>query len=53
VNRYLLAPLGPKGDRRYRTATFDLSLDQPVEQAPALAGNADILIVDGTFFAET
>ena len=49
MNRYLLAPLGPKGDRRYRTATFDLLLDQPVEQAPALAGNADILIVDGTF----
>jgi uridine kinase len=49
VNRYLLAPLGPNGDRRYRTATFDLSLDRPVDQTPIVAGNDNILIVDGTF----
>jgi uridine kinase len=49
VNRYLLAPLGPNGDRRYRTATFDLSLDRPVDQTPIVAGIDDILIVDGTF----
>ena len=45
----LLAPLGPGGDRLYRTASFDLEADRPVEQAPHLADANAILVVDGTF----
>lgn len=45
----LLAPLGPGGDRRYRTASFDLEADQPIAQEPLLAPDDAILIVDGTF----
>jgi uridine kinase len=45
----LLAPLGIGGDRRYRTASFDLNADQPIEQAARTAAEHDILIVDGTF----
>jgi uridine kinase len=44
----LLAPLGPKGDRRYRTASFDLDADRYVEQEPQIAPKDAILIVDGT-----
>nr|WP_315838576.1 uridylate kinase [Bradyrhizobium prioritasuperba] len=45
----LLAPLGPGGDRHYRTASFDLENDCPIAQ-DALSASADaILIVDGTF----
>ncbi|MBR1220401.1 uridylate kinase [Bradyrhizobium sp. U87765 SZCCT0131] len=45
----LLAPLGPGGDRRYCTASFDLAADRPITQ-PALTAPPDaILIVDGTF----
>jgi uridine kinase len=49
VVRLLLAPLGPGGDRRYRTASFDLANDRPVEQDPSAADASAILIVDGTF----
>jgi uridine kinase len=45
----LLAPLGPNGDRRYRTASFDLASDRPLSQAAQLAPADAILIVDGTF----
>jgi uridine kinase len=45
----LLAPLGPEGDRRYRTASFDLDADEPVTQEPETAIEDAILIVDGTF----
>ncbi len=45
----LLAPLGPGGDRRYRTASFDLDADRPIEQEPQTAAENAILIVDGTF----
>lgn len=45
----LLAPLGPGGDRRYRTASFDLESDQPIAQEPLRAPDDAILIVDGTF----
>ncbi|HEX3994591.1 MAG TPA: hypothetical protein VHX39_25740, partial [Acetobacteraceae bacterium] len=45
----LLAPLGPGGDRQYRTASFDLDADQPIEQAPQTAAEDAILMVDGTF----
>ena len=45
----LLAPLGPNGDRQYRTACFDLDADQTIEQEPLTAAENAILIVDGTF----
>lgn len=34
IRRLLLEPLGPNGDRWYRTATFDLERDVPIEQSP-------------------
>src|SRR6476469_1828189 len=49
VVKLLLAPLGPGGDRHYRTASFDLKNDRPVEQDPSAADAKAILIVDGTF----
>lgn len=45
----LLAPLGPNGDRHYRTASFDLDADQPLTQEAQIASAEAILIVDGTF----
>lgn len=45
----LLTPLGPSGDRRYRTAVFDLQQDQPVEQPCKSADRDAILIIDGIF----
>ena len=45
----LLAPLGPRGDRRYRTASFDLDADRPIAQDPRMAAGNAVLIVDGTF----
>lgn len=49
----LLAPLGPGGDRRYRTATYDgwtrrSLLDRPLLTAPESA----VLLVDGAFLME-
>lgn len=49
INALLLAPLGTGGDRRYRTASFDLDNDQSIEQKAQLAPTDVILIVDGTF----
>lgn len=49
IRRCLLDPLGPGGDRRYRTQTFDLENDVPVDQATILAPSGSILMVDGTF----
>ncbi len=49
VRRLLLDPLGPGGDRRYRTLAFDLVRDEPVDQAPMEAAEDAVLIVDGTF----
>lgn len=49
INTLLLVPLGPGGDRLYRTASFDLDNDKPIEQQPLLALNDSILLVDGTF----
>lgn len=49
INALLLSPLGPNGDRRYRTASFDLDNDRPVEQEPKVASVDALLIVDGTF----
>lgn len=45
----VLEPLGPGGDRRYRTAVFDFRadavLDQPVRQAP----DGAVLLFEGVF----
>src|SRR2546423_9715806 len=49
VMTLLLAPLGPAGDRRYRTGSFDLDADRPLRQEPKLAVPNAVLIVDGTF----
>jgi uridine kinase len=49
VMNLLLVPMGPSGDRRYRTASFDLENDRPIEQEPKLATLDTVLIVDGTF----
>jgi SAM-dependent methyltransferase len=45
----LLDPLGDGGDRRYRTATYDLARDAPVESAAEVAPDALVVVVDGTF----
>jgi len=45
----LLAPLGPDGDRRYRTACFDYRTDQPVPAPQRIAADNAILLVDGIF----
>ena len=49
VRTLLLAPLGPQGDRLYRTQSFDLENDVAVEQEPKMAPVDAVLIVDGTF----
>ena len=46
VRRLLLDPLGPEGDRRYRTASFDLERDVPVDVPAELAAPNAILIVE-------
>lgn len=49
IRTLLLNPLGPGGARLYRTSSFDLENDQPIEQTPLLAAPDALLIVDGTF----
>jgi uridine kinase len=49
IRRLLLDPLGPGGDGRYRTASFDLERDAPVEVPTEKAAPGAVLIVDGTF----
>ena len=49
IRSLLLDPLGPGGDRQYRTASFDLENDTAIEQEPLSAALESILIVDGTF----
>jgi uridine kinase len=45
----LLDPLGPAGDRRYRTAVFDYRTDQAVNQPIQHAPSGAVLIFDGVF----
>ena len=45
----LLAPLGPGGSRRYRTATYDYRIDMPVEVPVQTAPSNAILLFDGVF----
>jgi uridine kinase len=49
VVNLLLIPLGPRGDGTYRTASFDLENDRPIEQESRQAPADAVLIVDGTF----
>ena len=49
INALLLSPLGRRGDLRYRTTSFDLDSDRPIDQEPQVASADAILIVDGTF----
>lgn len=45
----LLEPLGPQGDRHYKTASFDLVADQAATSPPQVAQQDAILIVEGIF----
>lgn len=45
----LLTPLGPDGDRRYRTAAFDYRADAPLVAPPREAAPDAILFLDGIF----
>ncbi len=45
----LLQPLGPQGNKRYCTQTFDLQRDQPIHLEFTCAEDKSILIVDGSF----
>jgi uridine kinase len=49
VRRLLLDPLGPGGDGCYRTASFDLERDVPVDTPSQKAEPNAVLVVDGTF----
>lgn len=45
----ILEPLGPGGDRRYRTAVYDFRTDRPVAVEAARAPDSAVLIFDGIF----
>jgi uridine kinase len=45
----LLDPLGPDGNREYRTAVFDFRADKPLVEPLARASERSILLVDGVF----
>ena len=49
VAKLLLDPLGPGGDRRYSTASFDLENDRPIDPELHQGSRNLILLVDGTF----
>ena len=49
----LLDPLGPAGDRRYRSAVFDFRLDAPISQRHDIAPPDAALLVDGVFLLRT
>lgn len=46
---WLLDPLGPDGNRRYRTAAFDHRSDRPVVAPEQRAPEGAILLLDGIF----
>jgi uridine kinase len=52
LRRLLLDPLGAGGDRRYRTAAFDLEADLPIDAVPAVAAPDAVLLVDGVFLLQ-
>lgn len=49
VRSLLLDPLGNQGECWYRTASFDLEKDEPIDQPPLKALQNSVLLVDGTF----
>lgn len=49
VRRVLLDPLGPGGDRRYRTAVIDLAADEPAGGTSLVVERYAVLVVDGSF----
>lgn len=49
VRGLLLDPLGPDGDRRYRTAIFDHRFDRPVAAPVESASTSAVLLFDGVF----
>ncbi|MCR6688733.1 uridine kinase [Cellulomonas sp.] len=49
LRRELLDPLGPHGDRRYRTAVHDVRSDEPVDEPVRIAPDDAVLVVDGIF----
>jgi uridine kinase len=49
LRQYLLIPLGPGGDRKYRRTAFNLQQDAPVEAAWHQAHPNAILLFDGVF----
>jgi uridine kinase len=49
LRRVLLDPLGPNGDRRFRTAVFDYRADRSVEPPFRVAGPTAVLLFDGVF----
>jgi uridine kinase len=49
LRRGLLEPLGPDGSARYRTQSFDLLADEPIDDDWATAPPNGVLLVDGVF----
>ena len=49
VRREVLEPLGPGGDRHYRTATFDFRADSALDRPVLVAEPDDILLLEGVF----
>jgi uridine kinase len=47
--RTVLVPLGPGGDRAYRTRIIDLASDTPLEEPTTIAPADAVLVVDGSF----
>ncbi|KRV47284.1 uridine kinase [Wenjunlia vitaminophila] len=49
VRRTVLDPLGPGGDRRYRTAVFDHRVDAATDEPARVAPEGAVLLFDGVF----
>ncbi|GAA0799026.1 uridylate kinase [Spirilliplanes yamanashiensis] len=49
LHRYLLGPLSPGGDRRYRDACYDRATDAVVSPPARTAGAGAVLVFDGVF----
>ncbi len=49
LRTYLLDPLGPGGDRSYRTAAFDWRTDAPAIVERTIASESSVLLFDGIF----
>jgi uridine kinase len=49
LRRELLEPMGPKGNREFRTAVFDYRADRAVETPLRVAAGDAVLLFDGVF----